>query len=978
MTEDPDLISREEVLAGLPARRARTLVYLIERAAVRHRADREVGTMALLGERAAEDRELAWIEAFAVGDESSHRPTVQELEAAAEGWAPLVAGTPQIRAATAGLLAERYRLDRCRVPGIRAALGLDTDEVATAFERQTGRPLDSIWSRTKLLERLRWLATAPGRWLEETSPFRAAAALTFLLSMGQTVVIVPIAVAAVGPIAAAGSILVVGLLALSATAAVAEATTRNGEVRFRGAFFGRLVTSTLGTRAGTVPALLGIAGVVLPTLSAFVGLALLLAIAIPIPAELWAVAVGAIAVAIPLRSRRTASFGGLLAFGLLSVALLAGLSALVLAAAAIDGELAAPPLSPPGGIGIDVALGLIIGVLLGSYADPVYTVQIGRIVLPRDPDGSGYVWGSVAGMAAFVAVTALFSAALLFALPAADLAGTDGSALDTVGDRFGAPAIVLASLIGIGLFGIRLYGNAIALFDFVAERLPGRVVPRVVLRARQGRALLSRRGEDRPDISLAYKGIRDRRPRIEVAGGSRRAGEVRDLPGPGESTTIPVDDEVIEVDVLEADEAALRLGIRTELPISYDGDPRAAGPGVAESLLGDDEASRLSAWLLREGGGSVGEAAERFGWSEREARRRLEDLVAAGGAAVGEGQRYVPRMAARRGRSGLGGEVWSRLGVDPPQDPVPESRAGWASMLARVASSPTRRAIVASLPTAALAALAAALIAAGTASVAGPIRIVGVIAFATISGVLPPMLLLAARRRSDVAGAGHGGILVGRVLMALLAASALAALVLHATILWTNPIERGLAAAAAAFAFAAVVFATRHGAFRRSALLELRQSRADGPVQVRAEEGGTPLDAEISLGGRELDLAGELWLEQVWEGLTVHGHASQAEELRISAQQLEPSGTARALPVTAELEEGARPAPPAGGKPGPVRLDERGGSTTFPAEREWTLVVRSEEPEPPQEGGGEPGESGPPPGPRGRPRARKGSPLDQL
>ena len=63
---------------------------------------------------------------------------------------------------------------------------------------------------------------------------------------------------------------------------------------------------------------------------------------------------------------------------------------------------------------------------------------------------------------------------------------------------------------------------------------------------------------------------------------------------------------------------------------------------------------------------------------------------------------------------------------------------------------------MASLPTTALAALAATLIALGTASVSGPIRIVGVIAFATISGLLPPMLLLAARHRSDVAG-GHGG-----------------------------------------------------------------------------------------------------------------------------------------------------------------------------------------------------------------------------
>ena len=68
------------------------------------------------------------------------------------------------------------------------------------------------------LDRLRWALSAPGRWLERAPPFQAAAALTFLLSMGQTVVVIPIAVATVGPLVAAASIAVIGVLALAATA----------------------------------------------------------------------------------------------------------------------------------------------------------------------------------------------------------------------------------------------------------------------------------------------------------------------------------------------------------------------------------------------------------------------------------------------------------------------------------------------------------------------------------------------------------------------------------------------------------------------------------------------------------------------------------------------------------------------------------------------------------------------------------------
>jgi hypothetical protein len=445
--------------------------------------------------------------------------------------------------------------------------------------------------------------------------------------------------------------------------------------------------------------------------------------------------------------------------------------------------------------------------------------------------------------------------------------------------------------------------------------------------------LLSRRGADDSDISLAYRGIRDGRPLIEVAGGSRRRAEMRHLGTAGESTGVPVDDQSVGLEVLEADEVALHLAISTDMAISYDGDPRAAGPGVAESLLGDSEASRLLAWLLREGGADAHAAARHFGWSERVARERLEQLVAAGGAAVAEDGRFAPRMVARRRRRGLEGEVWSRLGVDQEREVTGSREALSRGIVARMVASPQGRMVVCSLPTAGLAALAAALIALGTASVSDPIRIVGVIAFATISGLLPPMLLLAARRRSDVAGAGGAGILAGRVLMGLTAVSSLVALILHATILWTDPIERAVAALATVCAFATVVLAARHGAFRPAALVELRQSREHGPVRILSEESGRPLQTEISIGGRELGVVPEFSLEQAAEGLVVRGHPAAARELRISAQRLGSSGTAQALPLTTGLEQQV-----------PVRLSERGGSASFPIAGDWTLVVCADEP----------------------------------
>jgi hypothetical protein len=56
-----------------------------------------------------------------------------------------------------------------------------------------------------------------------------------------------------------------------------------------------------------------------------------------------------------------------------------------------------------------------------------------------------------------------------------------------------------------------------------------------------------------------------------------------------------------------------------------------------------------------------------------------------------------------------------------------------------------------------------------------------------------------------------------------------------------------------------------------------------------------------------------------------------------------PAGTARTLPVTAGLEGGAASGGPRVQEPGPVRLEEQGGSASFSTAGDWTLVIRSAE-----------------------------------
>ena len=112
-------------------------------------------------------------------------------------------------------------------------------------------------------------------------------------------------------------------------------------------------------------------------------------------------------------------------------------------------------------------------------------------------------------------------------------------------------------------------------------------------------------------------------------------------------------------------------------------------------------------------------------------------------------------------------------------------------------------------------------------------------------------------------------------------------------------------------------------------------------MKILGEESGHPLEVEVTLADGAVETPREISLEQASRGITVRGHATTAEELRVSAHRLEPSGTARALPLTAELERAAHGGAPASDAPGPVQLEERGGGATFPADGEWAMVIRS-------------------------------------
>ncbi len=136
-------MSRDEILGGMPARRASTVLYGIESRTARLILLNRQALTHVLNERSATIRERAFLEAVAGGRDLPERPAIQDLERFADAWAPLVPADPRVRAAVFHRLAERDPLPAGSVDGIRRALGVDEPAVAEAHEALYGAPISA-------------------------------------------------------------------------------------------------------------------------------------------------------------------------------------------------------------------------------------------------------------------------------------------------------------------------------------------------------------------------------------------------------------------------------------------------------------------------------------------------------------------------------------------------------------------------------------------------------------------------------------------------------------------------------------------------------------------------------------------------------------------------------------------------------------------------------------------------------------------
>ena len=155
---------------------------------------------------------MAFLDALSMGRDSPLRPTIQDLERFASDWASLIPTSPAVRATVAHLPSQRFKFTHRDVPGIRSALGLGSETVQCACQRQYHRSLEAIYAaQITPTDRLRcaWAALA-GR-LEFLPPFWTVFPLTLTETVGACILALPIALAGVGPLAGVVILIVFGL-----------------------------------------------------------------------------------------------------------------------------------------------------------------------------------------------------------------------------------------------------------------------------------------------------------------------------------------------------------------------------------------------------------------------------------------------------------------------------------------------------------------------------------------------------------------------------------------------------------------------------------------------------------------------------------------------------------------------------------------------------------------------------------------------
>ncbi|HEX7276707.1 MAG TPA: aromatic amino acid transport family protein, partial [Acidimicrobiales bacterium] len=462
-----------ELVGGLSARRARTLLFLIE-SRTGHLASRARQAMApFLTDDTVRDRDLAFMDAFARGREPPFPVHVHDLERYASHWADIVPANPRSRAALARLLGQKYRFTRDAVPGMRAAVGLDDEGVVSAYEQLYAEPLDRIYADdVGAGGRLRWLWTRIATRMETLSPAWSAYVLSLTETVGTSMLALPIAVAGIGPLAGVVVLCVLGLVNIVTAAAMGEAVARSGSVRYGAAYVGKMVQDYLGRPGSVVLTASLLALTFLILVADYVGIGLTMAGATGLPSGLFVVVVFAVTLYMIRRGSLDATIAAAIVVGAVNLTVILAIALLSVPSLEVA-NVTRIELPFVGGRPFDATVvASLFGVILAAFFGHLAVSLCGQEVLRREPPGKALVRGVVAAQTTTLVVYCLWVMAVGGVVDGGVLAREPGTALVPLADRVGPVVNVLGSVYVVLGMGMGAIHYSLALFNLTRERLP--------------------------------------------------------------------------------------------------------------------------------------------------------------------------------------------------------------------------------------------------------------------------------------------------------------------------------------------------------------------------------------------------------------------------------------------------------------------------------------------------------------------------
>jgi amino acid permease len=927
--DDMDLFpDREELLVGLPSRRADTLLFLIESRTAHLVARSRRAMEQFVTEADHNEREFAFFAAFSQGLDPPLAPTIQDLERHAWQWAPLVPQSAPVRAAVAHRLGQKYRFTYQDAAGIRRALGLDDPEVRRAYRRLYRQPLQEIFaSRVGPADRLRWAWAAVGARLERLSPFWTAYALTLTETVGATILALPIAFATIGPLPGVALLVLFGLVNIVTIACMSEAVTRSGATRYGSAYLGRLVGDYLGASGSLILSVSVFVMCLLVLPVYYIGVSTTLEDATSVWAPAWVAVLFLVGLYYLRRKSLNATVASALVVGAVNIVLLMVLA--ILAATHLQADnllhtnvplLSGRPFEPS-------VLGLIFGVVLAAYFGHTSVSLCGRLVLRRDPSGRALLRGCTAAQATAMLLYCLFVLAVNGAVAPRILAAESGTALAPLTTELGPLATVLGSLFVILGMGMATIHFSLALVSLTREWLPSEETPVVVLPRQRARLLFEERRRWRPKdglkIGVTYLGLRGGDPafrleavvdgdihRIETsATGSWEPLGPTDLASLGDQLTdLRGRGLSLVLEISDANPQSVRLKTTTSLRTTVEGAWDSSGLSLAGLLALADPEAELVGWILRQGDVTLSDVARHAGQDEAAVHARLRSLVERGMVQETEGgSRYTAQLAARRERA-LPEEIWDALSQGQAAKTLggaAKRRSPLWHRVRRVLLGRRGRFLLGATPIFVSFAATEWMLLTGSGSFAGLLGFIGVIVVSLVAGIFPVLLLVASRRKGDYLPRvvhrplGHPVLLAGLYLLFL------GSLLLHGLVIWKQPWLRTGAVLVAAGIAVMTVRMVRTGTFSRRLNIEVRDDQGQGRTFFTVTANGREAPSHVTLqygdGARHLQTTGgeisafSSLRHAIFEPTFADGARRPPREVKIWVHRVTPEGDSEAI-----------------------------------------------------------------------------------